>query len=116
LETKAGAPPEFGISEVREQIAFLERAEGKDITEADLSLEQTITNSEKQRTTFVFKLTPAKAEQYFEGPTFYEFMNEPYHTPPRYEIDRVYCNSDDPGDMISAETVYKHVNGSWKKA
>lgn len=116
VEAKSIEGVEFKIQEVRDQISFLERGDGKDITEADLSLEQTITNAEKQRTTFIFKLDSAKAKEYFDCPTFYEFMNEPFHNPPRFEIDRVYCNSDDSNDMISAETAFKYVNNEWKKA
>ncbi len=115
IETKAAQALEFRINEVRDQIASLERETGHDIINADLSLIQTINNKEKQRTTFVFKLNSQKAVKYFEQPTFYHFMNEPFHQPPRYEIDRVYCNSEDPDDMTSAETVFKFVNGKWKK-
>ena len=116
IEAKSIDAVEFKIQEVRDQISFLEREEGKDITEADLSLDQTITNAEQQRTTFVFKLVSEKAKQYFDGPTFYHFMNEPFHNPPRFEIERIYCNSDDSNDMYMAETAYKYVNGEWKKA
>lgn len=116
IETKAAAVFEFKINEVREQISCLEREAGRDIIEADLSLVQTITNKEKQRTTFVFKFNELKAKEFFECYTFYEFMNEPFKRPPRFEIDRVYCNSDDSNDMISAETIFKYVNGVWKKA
>lgn len=115
IEAKSLNAVEFKIQEIRDQVAFLERQTGKEITEADLSLEQTITNDELQRTTFVLKLEPTKAQQYFDGPTFYEFMNEPFHNPPRFEIDRVYCSSDDSNDMISAETAFKFINGEWKK-
>ncbi len=94
----------------------MERQEGRDIAEADLSLVQTITNAKKRRTTFVFKLDSEKAVQYFEQPTFYEFMNEPFHEPPRFEVDRVYCNSEDVDDVMFAETVFKFVNGEWRKA
>jgi hypothetical protein len=115
IEAKSIEAIEFKVQEVRDQISFLEREDGKDIIESDLSLEQTITNAEKQRTTFVFKLERAKAKQYFDGPTFYEFMNEPFHNPPRFEIERVYCNSEDSNDMAHGETVYRYVNGKWKK-
>lgn len=115
VEFKSIDGVEFKVQEVRDQISFLEREDGKDITEADLSLEQTFTNAEKQITAFIFKLDSGKSKQYFDVPTFYEFMNEPYHDPPRFEIDRFYCNSDDSNDIISAETVYKFVNNEWKK-
>jgi hypothetical protein len=115
IETKATAAPEFRINEVRDQIASLERQDGHDITEADLSLEQTIPNEEKQRTTFIFKLNEQKAMKYFNQHTFYHFMNEPFHGPPRFEIERVYCNSDDLDDVMTAETIFEYVNGSWKK-
>jgi len=115
IETQASAALEFRINEVRDQITFLERQDGHEMTNADLELSQTLSNKKEQRVTFVFKLNGEKAKEYFEYPTFYHFMNEPFHKPPRYEIDRVYCNSDDPEDIMTAETIFQYVNGSWKK-
>ncbi len=116
IETHATSPREFRINAVVDEIIFLERQSGRDITKADLSLAETVSNEEKQRTTFVFRLNKQKALEYFQQPTFYHFMNEPFHRPPRYEIDRVYCDSDNPDDIANAETIYKYVNSAWKKA
>lgn len=115
LEAKAVAPIEFKINDVRGQITLLERESGHSMTDADLTFEQTITNKDLQRTTFVFKLNEQKAMEYFGSHAFYHFMNEPLHRPPRYEVERIYCNSDDSNDIMFAETVFTFVGGSWKK-